>query len=329
MGRNKDMKKLISIFAMGLVAAPIAARAEYSFTILQPPGALSTQAFGLNDSGSVTGVAFDGAEGFSFMYDMKTGEYTSLGSELSVLEISNSGEMVGDVEGICAISDKDGLTTLFTPPSWTPESLCQARGVNSKGLVSGFVADENFVWTGFIYDPKKGTYEEFLPSPQTIAHGINSKGQNAGSVFLDYDGAYPGSPPGRYGYVREKDGSITYFAISQVFNTRARGISDEGLIAGWFNDPVAGEWKSFVTTLAKGTGYQEITLGEDQVVYQKPCNPQLPAPPSGDYELFTDVAASQIRDDGVIVGSCTDTYFNETTGDGISYGYGFIATPTD
>ena len=124
------------------------------------------------------------------------------------------------------------------PPSWTPDSFCQARGVNPDGKVSGFEFDENFDWLGFIYDPEYGTYEEFLPSPQTIAQGINAQGQNVGSVTLDADEAYEGSAPGSYGYLRQTDGSVKYFEISQSFpgESRGRGLSENGLISGFYLD---------------------------------------------------------------------------------------------
>lgn len=305
------------------------ASAEYNFQVVIPPGALSAQTFGVNNAGKVTGVADDGVSQFSFVYDMKRGTYTTISVDFGALDISNSGVMVGDIDDVCAIRDKKGNVTFFYPPSYTVDSACQARGVNSNGKVSGYEIDENGVWRGFVHDPRKGTFEEFLPSAQTFAHAINAEGQIAGSVFLDADEAYPGSAAGRYGYVRETDGSLKYFAISQSFpgQTRARGISESGLVAGFYIDAVAFEQKSYVTTLSKGTGFEEITLTDDEVVYRKPCDPNLPAAPGEGYDLYTDVTASQVRNDGVVVGSCVDSYFNGTTGDEVGYAYGFIATP--
>ena len=234
--------KLLFALTLMLMIYTSPASAEYSYQMIVPPGSLGiTQLFGINEDGIVTGEGWDGAF-FSFTYDMESGEYTT-SYELSVLEISNSGVMVGDVNGVCAIRDKKGNITTFVPPSWTVGSFCQARGVNSKGKVSGFLRDEPFDnWLGFIYDPKKDTYEEFLPSSQTFAVGINAQGQNVGSVTLDADEAYPGTSAGSYGYLRQKDGSVKYFAISESQGvpgwTRARGISENGLISGWYLDAV-------------------------------------------------------------------------------------------
>ena len=313
------------LLPLALIGGP--AYAEYSFQVVLPPGAGFTQVFGVNNAGKVTGGSDDGVTHFNFIYDMKSGEYTNIGSEMGTLEISNSGVMVGNVNGVCAIRNKHGTITTFSPPS--PHVFCQARGVNSNGKVCGFETDEFGVILGFIYDPEYDTYEEFLPSLQTIAHAINAQGQNVGSVYLDPDDAYSGSPEGYYAYLRQTDGSVKYFAISQSFpgRSRARGISESGLIAGFYVDPDTFDYKSYVTTVSAGTEFEEITLTDDQVLYQKPCNPNVPPSPGPGYVAGTWITASQIRNDGVVVGSCVDYYINETTQDVISYNYGFIATP--
>ena len=331
------MRKLIttfrSFFALALPMLMIyssPATAEYSFQLVIPPGAENAQTLGINNAGTVVGGTFGVFEvGYSFTYDMKKGEYTIISEEFGALEISNSGVMVGDVGGVCAIRDKKGNVTEFFPPSFGAGSFCQARGVNANGKVSGFEIDAVGGWLGFIYDPVMGTTEEFLPSLQTLAQGINAQGQNVGSVFLFDDEAYPGSPPGRYGYLRQTDGSFKYFEISRSVpgQSRARGLSESGLISGFYLDPDTFEFKGYVTTLSQGNEFETITLTDDQVVHLTPCDPNVPPPPPG-YEIVTDMFAAQVRNDGVVVGSCTDYHSNETTGDLIVFTtYGFIATP--
>lgn len=323
-------KKFLSCVALALpvlMSFSITASAEYSFEIVKAPGALETQAFGLNDAGKVTGGAFDGVAEFGYVYDLKTGTFTNTNVEFTAIDINNSGVMVGSVDLACAIRDKHGNVTLFNSPS--SATVCRARGVNSKGKVSGFQIDANGVWSGFVYDPKKRTFEEFLPSAQTFAHGINAQDEVAGSVTLAADEAYPGSPPGRYGYVWNKNGSLTYLAISQAVpgSSRARGISENGLITGWYFDGIEFVFKSFAISFSSDSGFEEIALADDEIVYQKPCDPNVPPSPGPGYDLFTDMTASHIRNDGVVVGQCTDEYFNETTGDSVRHSNGFIATP--
>jgi len=233
--------------------------------------------------------------------------------------------------GLCTIREKDGTLTYFYPPSWTVNSFCTGRGVNPDGKVSGFVIGEGEdpVWFGFIYDSEYGTYEEFLPSWQTIAHGINAQGQNVGSVGLDPDEVYPGSPGGRYAYLREVDGSVKYFAIGQSWPglSRARGISENGLMSGFYVDAITQEFRGYATTLPEGSGFEYVWLTDDEVVHLNPCDPDVPPPPDG-YVLLTDVFLSQVRNDGVVVGQCQDYYWNWDTFDYIPFtNYGLIATP--
>jgi hypothetical protein len=330
---KKPYTTFISYVALALpmlVIGSSPASAEYSYQFISPPGSSFTSAFGINNGGMVVGLASDGVSDFGFIYDMKRGEYTTIGEGFLAYEISNSGVVVGSIDdSTCAIRDKKGNVTQFFPPSFGPGSICVGRGVNSNDKVSGFLIDDVGNWLGFIYDSKHGTYDEFLPSFQTITQGINAQGQNVGSVFLFPDQAYEDSPEGIYGYLREADGSIKYFSISQSFpgESRARGISESGLIAGWYLDPVTFEFRSYVTTLSSGTEFEDVELTDDQMLHVSPCDPDLLPPPPG-YEAFSDVYAQQVRNDGVVVGICQDYYISFSPFDFIPVNsFGVIATP--
>lgn len=326
---QKHSMRASTFVLLVLLAVAMPSKAQYDYQIVNPPGAVFSQTFGINESGKVLGGATDGVNDFSFVYNLKKDTYDALDNVFNGLDINNSGAMAGNVDDECTIRDKNGNLTTVVPPSLTPGSGCFLRGINSRGQVSGFQIDALGNWLGFTHDPKKGTFAEFLPSPQTFAHAINAHGQVAGSEFLFPDDAFPGSVSGRYGYVRDKDGVVTYFSINQALpgSTRARGISESGLVAGFYLDPLSFEFKSYVTDLDVNGSFQDIALDENQIVFQKPCNPDTPPPPSADYELFTSMTASQVRNDGVVVGSCSDVYFNSMTGDQVDYGYGFVATP--
>ena len=316
----KLVKILIaSILMLMVYTSP--AYAEYTYQLLSPPGALVTNAWGINNSDKVVGWAYDESWAiFSYEYDMKKGRYTILGYDFVAMEISNTGLMVGNPGATpwkCAIRDKKGDITLLYPPSWDDEvSVCDARGVNPDGKVSGFVTDETGVWWGFIYDPEYDAFEEFLPSSRTIGHAINAQGQQAGSQ-------------GPYGYVREPNGSVNHFMIDGSFLdiTRGRGISENGLMSGFYINPATFEFTGFVTSLPEGDGFESIVLADDEIVHVRPCNPDVQSPPEG-YEVLSDVFLSQVRNDGVAVGLCDDWYVNWVTDDWIWLGsYGLIATP--
>ena len=330
---KKPTTTLLSCVALALPLLMIGstpASAQYSYEMIGPPDGLFPAAFGVNNAGKVVGQDFDGNVDFSFVYDMKRGDYTRIDDGFLVYGISNNGVMVGDVNGVCAIRDKKGNITNFLPPSFGPGSVCIPRAVNSNDKISGFLIDDVGGWLGFIYDSRHGTYEEFLPSFQTIAQGINAQGQNVGSVVLLEGEAYEGSPLGRYGYFREADGSVKYFAINQSFpdQATARGISDSGLVTGFYLDTVTFEFKSYVTTLSSGTEFEFIELTDEQIVHVSPCDPDLETPPPG-FEALSDVFAQQVRNDGVVVGICQDGFFNPATGVFFYVNaFGFIATPS-
>ena len=330
------MKLFKFLFALPLMLtiyiAP--ASAQYSYELVIPSATAHASLWDINDAGKVVGGAWnnDGDSLGSFEYDMKKGLYTPISGEeeFNARGINNPGVMVGDVDGVCAIRDKHGIITTFFPPSYTTGSSCWARGVNANGKVSGYLSNGSDL-LGFIYDSEYGTYEEVRPSTWTRAHKINAQGQNVGEVYLLGGDVYDDSPKGRYGYLREPDGSFRYFEISQSQSdpgwTFIRGISENGLICGVYKDPDTLEVKGFATTIPKGSGFETISLTNDEVLHLSPCNPDLPPPPDG-YVLLTDVWAYQVRNDGVVVGGCADYHYNSATDEIIWYPTsGFIATP--
>ena len=114
--------------------------------------------------------------------------------------------------------------------------------------------------TGFLYDdPKSNSFTNFLPSPETIAQGINSRGDIVGDVFLNPGGAYTNSPQGFYGFLRHKNGTIVFFNVNGSVRTKARGVSESGAITGWFIDAVTGVQRGFVTSLSGQGGFQSLT----------------------------------------------------------------------
>src|SRR5258705_120475 len=136
-------------------------------------------------------------------------------------------------------------------------------GAPETGFANNDGDIETFV--GFIYDPASNTFTDitFPDGFFVFAQGINANGEIVGSVnFSSAGSAYPGSPPGRYGYLREPDGSTTLFRVNGL-RTAARGINDAGLITGFVNEN--GGSKGFVATLPGRSGYQAVTIAATQV----------------------------------------------------------------
>lgn len=311
------MKKKYPLLAVlsGALALPLAAQAQvtYEYEQVDFPGSPETQVFGINQPGVLVGNGFDPTVNSPFIYDTKQGSFAGVDAvaeyeAISALGINNRGDVVGSVAGSGGISgfilDHTGIEATFDHPEAT--FFTQARGVNSRGLVTGFRDSGFFSSVGFIYDPASATFTDIVPSLFTIAQGINSRGDVVGSAIFpsDADPCNPSASAGgtvRYGWLRTQQDSVSYFTVNGR-PTSARGIDDTGTVTGFFRDTAAGESFGFVTVL-DGTPCQDITIdAEDLLVFP------------GATETFP----QDITNSGVIAGQYTDEA-------GVSHG--FIATP--
>ena len=320
----KKKNKLLAVLTVGLLAAPMVAQAQYDYQLIDHPGGTpDTQFFGINDRGDVAGIGFTNVDTFPFVYASKKGTFTDVaplaGFDTSVLGIADSGVLVGSVDSFDLstrsgfIRDKNGNFTVFSHPDAL--SFTRARGVNNKGLVTGFrdrpfplfPPPDDITIVAFVYDPKRDTYTDVIPESdhvQSIAQGINSKGEVVGSAFfLGADD--PCNNPSfveRYGWWRATDGTVNYFSVNG-WRTAARGINDSDEIVGFVQDPNDGGFKGFKVEL-DGSQCQSITI------------------PTGDlleFSGFDRMFPQGITNSGVIVGGVRNSL--------IDLNHGFIATP--
>ena len=310
------MKTLLAVIGAAFAAITSTWPAQvggYQYQIIDYPGAPQTEIFGINNKGVAVGngFGFSNVTSIAFHYDYRKKQFTVVPaapgySETDVLGINNSGVMVGGVvspDGTTTsafIRGEDGGTfTVFRQPGWDNS---QARGINDAGLVCGFSSSaDGSSLVGFIYDPRNNAFTSVLPSPLTIVSGINNRGQIAGSVYLFGDAAYPGSPEGIYAFVRNADGRVTFFRVNGV-PSRARGISDSGVITGFLNDPTT-TYKGFVTTLQGSSTYEAVSIPDASLL----ANP-----------LGGITYAQGIVNNSVVSGTAVDT---------AGIWHGFIATP--
>jgi hypothetical protein len=309
----KMKTQILAILALGLLAGPIVAQAQYDFEQIDYPGASNTQIFGINDRGDVVGNGITDEGSFPFVYDTKKGTFTDVApivefDATAVLGISDSGVLVGSVfdddllkeSGL--IIHKDGSSTVFDHPDAV--SFTQARGVNNDGLVTGYRDDPIVTSVGFIYDPEIPTFTDLNPTSFfTIAQGINSQGEVVGSS--NFSAANDpcvglGNAFLRYGWLRATDGTVTYFEVNGS-HTSARGINDEGSIVGFVFDLNDGKFKGINVEL-DGSQCQSITVAASDLI-------EVP----GAEATFL----AGIKNSGEIVGSYEDP----------TNSHGFIARP--
>ena len=307
----------LSLFAVAaLLAGPLVAQAQgYTYETVDYPGAPNTQIFGINDRGDVVGNGFDAVASYPFIYDTRKGTFTDVAGvsgfdDTVILANSDAGILGGSVFDFDSfiesglILDKQGNAVVIQHPDAV--NFTEVRGLNNSGLAVGYRndADPQISGVGFIFDPKDGSFIDLIPSLQTIAQGINSRGDVAGSaIFLSGDDPCDTGFPGttRYGWLRTTDGNIIYFTVNGL-RTSARGISDAGTIVGFTTDIFTGETKGFVTEL-DGTQCQDIAIADEDLLV---------------FPGSTTTFGAGINNSGVVSGSYIDDLENSR---------GFVATP--
>jgi len=333
---------------------------EYTYERIDPLGNGLARVFGLDETGNITGnIDVGDGDIVGFILNTKNGMLTLDPEIQSLWDINNSGAGAGNVidsygAQVCALRDKRGVVTTFTPPSSQQDlfTRCSARGRNDSGVVSGWKRENNEAgrtgengWVGFIHDPEKATFEEFLPTAaneQTIVGQINAKGELAGGVYYhSASEVYEDSPPGSYGFRRNKDGSFKFFTINGLLSTRARGISDNGLMTGFFFTGAYGDIsKGYVAKVTKGAGFENINIPDDQILDPGICVPVSTDPPyepvpeaEAEWQVEYDTFSSAIANDGTALVSCNGYWILRRVSDGNILDYrflgfaSFIATP--
>jgi len=316
--------RLTEAAALALMAFPLSgqAQADYAYEQVDFPGDPATQLFGINQPGIAVGNGFSlNAQGTleekPFTYEAKQGAFTAIDpvagfQSTAILGINNRGDLVGSVVDSANVEsgfirDHMGIETIFDHPD--AAGFTQARGVNSRGLVTGFrdTNDLGSNFTGFIYDPASATFTDIVPSVRTIAQGINSRGDVVGSAVFpgDADPCNPGASAAgtvRYGWLRTQEGAVSYFSVNGM-QTSARGINDAGTVTGFVTtNALSNKSSGFVVEL-DGTQCQSITLAAEHL---------LEAPDA--FATFP----QGITNSGVVSGN----YWGQ---DGFTHG--FIATP--
>lgn len=315
---------LICSAVLGALALSVAASAQdaYDYAPIDLPGTDRSQVFGVNERGDAIGNAFaDNPDGtvdrFPFVYDIRKDRFTLIDEvagfdATSILANNNRGDIVGSVfdnsisreSGV--VIDRKGNAEAFDHPDAV--SLTQPRAINNRGLITGFRDNDQPLVTqvGWVYDPKRGTFSDIVPSAATIAQGINGRGDIVGSAtfFTQHDPCNPGAPPGStvgYGWLRTADGDVRFFTINGE-RTRARGITDSGFVVGWTQNQVTGDVRGFVTDAEIGF-CEDLSVGPDGILAYPDAQATFP---------------QAITNWGAVVGS-----YNDVTGEVQS----FVAVP--
>jgi len=203
----------------------------YTFTSIDVPGASSTVAAGINDSGEISGQVI-GNSGLEqgFLRDNQ-GNYTFFA--FGAVGINDLGQTVGSEVGATSeipdgyIRDASGSFTVFDVPG---ASNTSAAGINDLGQVVGFYNRGGAYEAGFLRDSGGGITTIDVPGAYwTSALGINNSGQIVGEY---------GNAIGYYGYYGFllSGGVYTTINFPGAAITSLVGINNSGQSAGYYLD---------------------------------------------------------------------------------------------
>jgi len=217
---------LAFISAIALLCAPCKAA---TYVTIDPPGATTTYATGINDHGLATGwfrTSTNDTHAFVRAVDGTLTVFDPNGIQPSTVGgINNKGWVVGTYNlYIGFIRKPNGHVTTFSVDA---NHYMATTGIDDRGDVCGFVHDiHTAAETGFVRTAD-GTLMEFAPSGSTEVLGMNGAGTVTG-YFADKAGAH--------GFVRTIDGTITTFDAPGATGTVGYGINAAGTVAGAYLD---------------------------------------------------------------------------------------------
>ena len=273
---QQTIRKALSVLGLIAACAPGAALGDYVFQRIDyrlvngtlVPGGTFTQTWGINDNGQVAMEVVDElGNPVSYIYQPSTATFVRLpdpqgGLFAGPLGINNSGSVAGAVYPADGSFQQgyvlsNGVYQIFSHVGWP---FTEARAISNSGLVTGysFTAEgPASTSVGFIFDPATSVFTNIaVPgAAATLAQGMNAAGQVVGSGYAAVDDN--GNFYQQSAFLREPNGTITTFRING-FSTAARGINDDGLIAGFVVTPT-GE-QAFV---GNASGYQLLTCPPD------------------------------------------------------------------
>lgn len=201
-------------------------------TVIDLPGAVTTNILGMNDNGDLVGYFNDGAPNYNRGFIKSGNSITVLDYPGAVwtqaIDINDSGVVVGYYNdtydtGVVRGFIYDGSYTPFDVPN---SGITVPRGINNSGVITGSYTSGANVSHGFIYDG--GNFTTFDPqdSTNTWVFGMNNNGDLVGTYYkivkkktkvfhFIYDGAY----------VRE-------VAVDGLTAAKVNGINDSGEYTG-------------------------------------------------------------------------------------------------
>jgi probable HAF family extracellular repeat protein len=230
------MRSVYANTLLVLVGSSVPQAAAVKFFEVKVPGAVYTDAYGVNIKNEVVGY-YSGTQdqrlhGFLF----HGGTYTTLDypgrtRKTFAQGINDSSEIVGFFQAadftIHAFLDQNGVFTQLDFPGGLNTI---AHAINNAGDIVGIYDDASHKQHGFLYQGGTWTALDVPGAGVTVPYGINNLGDVVGIVENGLS---------THGFLLDHTGQLTKidFPGSKQATTAAYGINDAGQIVGTYEDP--------------------------------------------------------------------------------------------
>lgn len=259
---------LFIVMIMCHLIVPRLSCAKFIYTEIIPPGWQSSEAYDINNNGTIVGSGRDETGKYrGFLY--RSGTYKTLippgWEEAHARAVNDRGDVAGqglarDYKGFLF---SNGVYTEILPPGWKE---AYAYGINNNGDIVGYGREMKY-FKGFLYS--RGMFTDILPPGwrEAYAYGINGNGVITGygidenkktRGFVYKNGAYtvilpPGLQESKAFHINElgavagsgldigntpksftyKEGVYSEILAPGWQSVEAYGINNSGAVAGW------------------------------------------------------------------------------------------------
>jgi hypothetical protein len=201
----------------------------YSYTTIDAPDTTFTEAYGINDSGAVTGADSGPPGSGELGYVYSGGTYTTLqfpgssdASDTVGLQINDAGEVVGNFNTE-AFFYSGGTGGTYTAIDYPKSITTVATGIDASGAVAGwYTVGRKALASGYVYSGGAYTRIKYPKSKDTYVEGIDTSGAVAGYYIK---GSH------EFGFV-ESGGAYTEIKFPKSSETQVAAISPSGALAG-------------------------------------------------------------------------------------------------
>jgi probable HAF family extracellular repeat protein len=230
------MRRVTIAILLCLAATPSVGAAGYRFTRIDVPGAVYTDARGINARGEVVGTYAD-ADGVSHGFLLRKNVFSRIDfPTAAVTEGARAINARGDIVGLFTDERsvlhgflyRDGVFTQIDHPSGSPTSVL---GINNAGDLLGSSLDADGNESAFIV--RNWSWQDFRPRVGRVVSTAAWSAQDNGEVVV---GQAMRPDGGIHGYVRTRTGDFQHidFPGLAVPCTVPRWINQRGDIVGLF-----------------------------------------------------------------------------------------------